>query len=556
MSESQKHVLWIILAGALFYLPFLGGVHLFDWDEINFAEISREMLILEDYLRVYVNFQPFWEKPPFFFWLQASAMHLLGVGEYAARLPNAINGILTMVVIYLIGKRLYHPRFGLLWVAAWLGSVLPFLYAKSGIIDPWFNLFIFLGLYGFILAFWKKDGFQGITLTRSSWVYLILGGLAIGMGILTKGPVAFLIAALCIGVYWVMKRFRWFTHPGHWLMFTLSASVIMLIWYGLETLKNGSWFIVEFNKYQYRLFSTPDAGHKGFPGYHFAVLLVGVFPASVFAVRSFFRFPLEDNPARQDFRLWMKILFWVVLILFTIVRSKIVHYSSMCYLPMTYLAAVVLNQLWERRIPWSRWLTIGLMSIGGLFVIATVALPWLGLHLDLLRPLFSSDPFALGNLEADVHWTYWEALVGIWLLAVILSSLRAFHREEMRSGVSILFIGTAIFVMLTLIVSIRNIEGYSQRAAIEFYEARQGEDCYVQPVGFKSYGHLFYTRKSRVTNPDAYDQEWLLSGPIDKTAYFVTKVGKEERFLPYTDIREIGRKNGFVFYKREPRVDR
>ena len=48
MSESQKHVLWIILAGALFYLPFLGGVHLFDWDEINFAEISREMLILED----------------------------------------------------------------------------------------------------------------------------------------------------------------------------------------------------------------------------------------------------------------------------------------------------------------------------------------------------------------------------------------------------------------------------------------------------------------------------------------------------------------------------
>ena len=276
----------------------------------------------------------------------------------------------------------------------------------------------------------------------------------------------------------------------------------------------------------------------------------------IFAIRAFFAQPAEETDQQNDFRRWMKFLFWVVLILFSIVQSKIVHYSSMCYLPMTYLAAVVINQLWERRILWSRGLTIGLLSIGGLFVIATTAVPWLGQHTDLLRPLFAADPFALGNLEADIHWTYWEALVGVWLLAVLLSSLRAFHREDMRSGVSILFIGTAVFVMLTLIATIRNIEGYSQRAAIEFYEARQGEDCYVQPVGFKSYGHLFYTRKARVTNSDSYDQEWLLSGPIDKTTYFITKVGKEDRFLSYPDIREIGRKNGFVFYQREPGSDR
>ena len=99
MQDHTRYTLGFALLGALFFIPFLGGVHLFDWDEINFAEISREMLILEDYLRVYINFLPFWEKPPFFFWLQASAMHVLGVGEYAARLPNAINGILTMVVI-------------------------------------------------------------------------------------------------------------------------------------------------------------------------------------------------------------------------------------------------------------------------------------------------------------------------------------------------------------------------------------------------------------------------------------------------------------------------
>ena len=43
----------ILLAalGLIFFIPFLGGVHLFDWDEINFAEISREMLLMEDYFR-------------------------------------------------------------------------------------------------------------------------------------------------------------------------------------------------------------------------------------------------------------------------------------------------------------------------------------------------------------------------------------------------------------------------------------------------------------------------------------------------------------------------
>lgn len=556
MSEKRTHILLLILVGGLFYLPFLGGVHLFDWDEINFAEISREMLILKDYLRVYINFEPFWEKPPFFFWLQSGCMALLGVGEYAARLPNAINGILSLVLIYLIGEKLYHARFGLLWAAAWLGSVLPFLYAKSGIIDPWFNTFIFLGLYGFILAYWKKEGKSGITLDRSVWWYLCLGGLAIGLGILTKGPVAFLIAALCIGVYWIMQRFRWFTHPGHWIIYTMCAAAIMLIWYGLETMKNGPWFIVEFNKYQYRLFSTPDAGHKGFPGYHLAVLLIGVFPASIFAIRSFFRMHPEDTEVRQDFKKWMKILFWVVLVLFSIVQSKIVHYSSMCYFPMTFLSAVVLNQLWEERMSWRGWLPAGLIGVGGVFILATLALPWLGQHPEWLRPLFAADPFGSANLDAKVHWTGWEALVGVWLLAVLVSSIRAFKRKDNRNGVIILFLGTAIFVFFTLVATIRNIEGYSQLAAIEFYEARQGEDCYVQPVGFKSYAHLFYTLKPQVTNPDSYNQDWLLTGPIDKPVYFVTKIGKEDRFHAYNDIQEIGRKNGFVFFKREPDTTR
>lgn len=551
-TTRLRHISLLTGLCLAFFLPGLGGVRLFDWDEINFAEISREMLVLGDYFRVYVDYLPFWEKPPFFFWLQAGAMHLFGVGEYAARLPNAINGVLTVLMVYLIGSRLHNARFGLFWALAFFGSTLPFLYAKSGIIDPWFNFFIFLGLYGFILFYWKYRKFEGIRLGRPALVYLLLGGLAVGFGILTKGPVAFLLVAASMGVYWILGRFRWYVPPVYFVLFTLFCMFIMLGWFGLETWKNGPWFIQEFNRYQYRLFSTPDAGHKGFPGYHFAVLLIGVFPASVFAIRSFFRLHPEEASFRRDFLLWMKILFWVVLILFSVVQSKIVHYSSMAYLPMTYLAAVVLHQWWEGRIAFSRWMQVLLLLIGGLYALVLLALPWIGMHIEILEPLFRKDPFALGNLEAEVEWSGWEALPGLFMVILLLLTLRLARRANLRWGIPLLFVGNAVFVFATLILTIQKFEGYSQAAAMRFFEARQGEDAYVRPLGYKSYGHLFYTRKPPVTEPASRDQEWLLSGPIDKPAYFITKVNRTDRLAAYPEVREIGRENGFVFFRRDP----
>ncbi len=67
-------IIFIAILAAIFFIPFLGRVHLFDWDEVNFAECSREMLKLHDYSRVYINFKPFWEKPIMFIWMQSGAM--------------------------------------------------------------------------------------------------------------------------------------------------------------------------------------------------------------------------------------------------------------------------------------------------------------------------------------------------------------------------------------------------------------------------------------------------------------------------------------------------
>ncbi len=547
---KYKYSLIIASIGALFYIPFLGGVHLFDWDEINFAEISREMLLLKDYLRIYVNFLPFWEKPPFYFWMQVLAMKTFGVNEFAARLPNAIAGVVTLVFLYNAGRWLFNHRFGLVWAGVYFGTILPFLYFKSGIIDPIFNLFIFLGLFYFILFYWKKEGHRPTDLKYRPIFYLFWAGFFVGMGVLTKGQVAYLIPLLTFFVYWVYQRFRLYISVPQFLFFTLATSLVTLTWYGLETLYHGTWFIEEFNKYQYRLFSTPDAGHKGFFGYHFAVLLVGCFPASIFLIRSFFRMPSSGQFWEQDFTMWMKMLFWVVLILFSIVKSKIVHYSSMCYFPLTFLASLVVIKIIDREIEFSRWMKFGLWTIGLLFVVATIAMPFIGKNPELIVPLFD-DPFAVANLEADVNWTGWEIVPGLFLLVVLIATtILAVRRKNIRSF-SILFGGTALFVFLTLIFFIKRIEGYSQRAAIEFYESRSTEDCYIISHGYKTYGHLFYANKQIVTDERSYDKNWLLRGEVDKPVYFVCKIHRADELRSEPSLEEIGSKNGFVFFRRK-----
>lgn len=552
-SKQIQYSLLFAALGVFFFIPFNGGVHLFDWDEINFAEISREMLLTQDYTRVYVDFAPFWEKPPLFFWMQVLAMRVFGVNEFAARLPNALIGVATLVLLFNIGRRLYNDRFGYIWAGVYFGSILPFLYFKSGIIDPYFNFFIFLGIYFFILFYWKKDKFGHIESKWNPWTYLFIGGFFIGLGILTKGQVAYLIAALTFFVYWVDQRLRFYVNVPEFLFFTFAATLVTLGWYGVETAKNGPWFIKEFNLYQYRLFSTPDAGHRGFPAYHFVVLLVGCFPASIFAIRNFWPMPKEEFAYRKDFKKWMKYLFWVVLILFTIVKSKIVHYSSMCYFPLTFLAANTIYHILEEGIDFSRWMKRLLYIVGGIFVFATVALPFIGMNVESIIPLIN-DPFAQANLEADVNWTIWQIIPGIFLLALMIYSVRTIVKGQKQLGFSVLFAGTAVFVMLTLFFYIGKIESISQRAAIEFFEERQGEDCYVMTAGYKSYAHLFYTQKPYEKLYQQEDREprkeFMLKGPIDKDVYLVTKIHKTKEIEQYPEFKEIGRKNGFVFYKR------
>jgi hypothetical protein len=533
----------ILFVSSLLFIPFLGGVHLFDWDEINFAESAREMIATGDYLTVRINYLPFWEKPPLFIWMQVLSMKIFGINEFAARFPNALCGIATLIIIYNIGKKLYGHRFGIIWVISFAGSILPFLYFKSGIIDPWFNLFIFCGIYFFIRFTSYKN-----------MIHLILSAFSIGLAILTKGPVAFLIFLLVVLIYWVLNRFRLPLSLKNILVFSLIVIVVGGFWFLLQILSGNLSIIKDFIIYQVRLFKTEDAGHGGFLFYHFVILLLGVFPASVFALNSLFS-NKEADSEKQEFLKWMKIIFWVILILFTIVRTKIVHYSSLCYFPITYFAAITIYRFICEKKKLPAFIHITISIIGTVYIIILSAFPFLIKNKELFID-FIKDKFAKGNLNASVNWTGFESFISIVMVIGIILFIIYSRKKQIMKAVVWLFGSLIIFICLTLIVFIPKIEKYSQRAAIDFFDSIKNGNAYIATIGYKSYAHLFYGAVKQPENADSYDLNWLLTGDIDKKVYFSSKVTKKNKIqTEHPNLELLYEKNGFVFWVRKPEIE-
>ncbi|MDN4166558.1 glycosyltransferase family 39 protein [Cytophagales bacterium LB-30] len=537
-NPYQPYIL--LFSGILFFLPFLGAVHLFDWDEINFAESAREMLISGNYTVVQINYQPFWEKPPLFFWLQVVSMKMWGVSEFAARFPNAIFGIITLLTLYYLGKRLHDARMGMIWALVYFGSFLPHLYFKSGIIDPVFNFFIFLSV---VYLYRSASRYPG----KSALRHAILAGLFSGLAVLTKGPVGFLLLLLTFLSYWVWSGFRKVSNLKNILAFALTFTLVTTVWFGWETIKNGPWFLVEFIQYQIRLFTTPDAGHKQPFFYHFVVVLLGCFPLSIFALPSFRN---EFISERGSFRKWMLCLFWVVMILFSIAETKIVHYSSMAYLPLSYLAARYLYHLISSKNLINSGVSYVVLVIGLLFGLLLTALPLVVLYKDALIPLIK-DPFAVGNLSVPVVWTGFESLIGFFFIVSVIVAYIFLRRQRTSTALLLLSYASAFTLLLYLIIVVPKIEAHSQRSAIEFYKTLQNKEVYVRTIGFKSYAQYYYSQIQPGMPQEHLDEQWLLNGPIDRPVYFVSKVHRKKKLEAYPEIKLLKEEGGFAFFKRE-----
>lgn len=536
IAENKKWSLLLLTAlGGLFFMG-IGQTHLFDWDEINFAESAREMMKTGDYLRVQVNYEPFWEKPPFFIWMQVASMKLFGINAFAARFPNALFGVIYLITIYLIGRKHFSPRFGLMWALIFCGSLLPNAYFKSGIIDPSFNFFIFLSVYFMIRVISGLDEAKRGRLA-------IYSGIFSGLSVITKGPVGFLLLGLTLFVYLVIKRFKPFPKVRYIFAFLGGFLGIIMIWLTMEFSQNGFEIIRQFIAYQAELFSSNVAGHEQPFYYHFVVVFFGCFPISIIAIPSLLKKRSETN---MDFHLWMLCLFWGVLILFSIVTTKIIHYSSMTWVPLSFVAAYSLYLIDAKKIQLSAFVKWGYLTLGTLLSAAFLGIAYVIVNNYAFAEKIA-DPFVAASLRQDISLNPLAfAVGGILLLGTIFGFIFLRKLQFGKFAVT-----SAVSVMVALLIAcytlLPAIEQFTQGPAIAFYERSKKEDIPIVSFQFKSYGQYFYAK----TPEHREDLDWFIVAPYHKPLYFVSKQENEWLSKKYK-YELIECKGGYCLYKRYP----
>jgi 4-amino-4-deoxy-L-arabinose transferase-like glycosyltransferase len=520
----------VIGVSILLFVPFLGSVHLFDWDEINFAECAREMVMSGNYSTVTIDYLPFWEKPPLFIWMQAFSMKLFGVNEFAARFPNVIAALFTILTLIYHGAQHQNRKFGYWWAAFYIGSFLPNMYFHSGIIDPWFNLFIF-----------NSIAFYYLGTTKQRFHEFLYAGLFAGLAVMTKGPVALLLIGASVFFFHLFTKFKSFPKFKFISVTLIATLLISLLWFFLLWISGNKAIITQFLEYQVRLFQTKDAGHGGPIYYHWLVLLLGCFPASFFAISSFFQKDSYFNP----FNKLVLISGLFTLILFSIVQTKIIHYSSFCYFFITYFAALSISQA-EKPIHRSTWVTVSYLLIISITLSVLIYVQVFGPGITNLIPI--KDPFAFANINAHEPWrTVDFIIVFLWVIAASIS-IYFLLKQRIQQAILTLLIAVPLGILCIQGTILPHIEQYTQRAAISFYKQQAPKNVYLIPLGFKSYAHLFYGEIKPHQNVNRYNEAWVCSDSTDLPVFYVARIPMHENYLKaYPNLKLLYMKNGFVF---------
>jgi len=268
------------------------------------------------------------------------------------------------------------------------------------------------------------------------------------------------------------------------------------------------------------------------------VTLFGVFPAAAFALGGFRKKQEGELQPHFELRTLMILLTVIVLILFSLVQSKIVHYSSMTYFPISFLSAWFLSYNLDKKVRWSAWHGSILIVITTLIFITIWILPWVGMHIQDLKSYLSLDMFTRIALDAPVKWDLWDYTPFVILLFILTLAVFFWRNEKYERSWVTIFFGMPLFINIALIFFIGKIETYTQGAAVEFCQSKAGQPVEISTIGYKSYLPYFYADK-----PVPVKTHPAIMIP----RYHILRADKIKRLEEHTDWKVIGEKNGYIF---------
>ena len=491
----SKHLPILFL---LFYLSFfahLGNIPLFDADEGAYTEVTREMLVNQDFTTALLNNIPFSHKPPLFFWAQAASIRILGLNEFAMRLPSSLAALFWSISIFLFVRHCYDTRTAWYATMFMVSSLIITLVGRAAIPLALANLFLTLTLLD-IYRFYYTGNRRHVY-----WLYMFAD-----LGVLTNGLVAVLVpCAVSIIFFGLQKKWqellRLLFNPVGLIVFGL----IVIPWYLAEFMIYGETFLRELFLMQKA--DTIDLHLIGsallYYWYPF-LLFIGLLPNSSILLKVFFSIKQLLN---DDLMKFMFIWALSAFLLLPLLQPRSPLGIAYCCPPLFIIMARAAGEFRHvyNLLFWPLLLAI-------LFFLTPELAPYIMGSID---NEFATNVMADGIVYFDTF--YRLTLGGVILLLAALSFIRAVPFSAKYGVLALLFVGMVNFIALPILGTI--LQQPIKSAALLAKKERLAVVTWrVTPFSFNVYAEMLTQQR----NPEPGDVVLEKTVNLEKFANFET----------------------------------
>jgi 4-amino-4-deoxy-L-arabinose transferase-like glycosyltransferase len=494
----------LALAAAIALIWGFWSLPLYDLDEGAFTEATREMIESGNYISIYLNGEPRHDKPILIYWLQAASVHLFGLNEFALRLPSVLAGLAWLLAVVRFAGRQLDADTGYAAGLVMALSLYVGIIVKGAVADALLHLFLALSLF---------EIYAYSVAARRSRLYRAF--LWMGLGFLTKGPVAVFLPFVVSAVFFLSYG-RW----REWLAAVfdprglLLFAAIVLPWHVAVYLDSGWAFFQGFYlHHNVDRYSGAMEGHSGNLLYYLlwapllALPFTGLFVRLLALVGGVKRDPLDRF-------LW--IWFFVVLLVFSFSATKLPHYLLYGFSPVFILLARYRKTLQNR-----------LLAFVPPILLLAFLLPlpfWLELGARQSERAYEQTLFRDGAAAFGVsYWLYAAIVLG---LAIGIALWRRI--SPWRGLVAIGFLQSALLSLVVIPQVFEVMQGPVKEAALL---AKENGKTVVRYRAFQPSFSLYREAIVRQRRPEV--GEWVLVR-VDHLERFVAQYPRLATKLVYS----------------------
>lgn len=432
--RTRRTVGGLLLLCFLLYFWELGRIPFYNYEESKEALIVWEIVNDGGWILPRRNGTEMPLKPPLFHWIGAGISLLGGqVSEFAVRAPSAFAATAAVVLTFFCGQAWWSWRVGLF--AALILATSPewarwAIHARSDMLLVFFMTAAMLSFF----QLWQERA------SRRSLVYVFYASL--GLAILAKGPLGFLLPVLVIVAFLAERRDLQFI----WQMKLVGGSLVMVViaasWYVLATAQGGGEFVSRqiLDENIFRFFASEQGGPSRDHSFYYYVptLGAGMLPWSLFFPALIY--VLYRSRGRGDAKSrYLMIWCGVELLFFSLASGKRSNYILPVYPALALLLGVWWQELMDRAAAFSpavlRLSKASAVLLGGGFAVIVVSLLAHGAGIDLahlVSPFL--HPRDQANLPLVAHGLQSHFPVVMAWLAILASALGwyfvGFKREQ------------------------------------------------------------------------------------------------------------------------------